>query len=132
MGEAADVVRLAFQRLNARDLDGFHALCSPRVEWRDIPEIPGAGTRRGPDEVREWAADLLGVSDRVKFVNWEMSEHENAALVDTSVELVGSSGMDLGWRAWTVWRAREGMVAYFAGYSERDQAIADFTEEADG
>lgn len=126
MGEAAEVVRRAFELLNARDLDGFHALCSPRIEWRDIPELPGARTRRGPDEVREWAEDLLGVSEQVKFVNWEMSERDGSALVDTSVELVSSSGHDLGWRAWTVWRAREGLIAYYAGYSEREQALADF------
>ena len=42
MGETGDVVRLVFERLNARDLDGFAALCSPRIEWREVPEIPGA------------------------------------------------------------------------------------------
>lgn len=124
------MVREALARLNARDLDGFRELCSPRLEWRDIPEIPGARTRRGPDEVIEWADDLLGVSDDVRFVNWEMSEHEGAVLVDTSVEMPGSGGIDLGWRAWTVWRVRERLVAYYAGYSERDQALADFRGEA--
>jgi ketosteroid isomerase-like protein len=130
VGEAGEVVREALARLNSRDLDGFREICSPRLEWHDIPEIPGARTRNGPDEVREWAEDLLGVSDQVRFVNWEMSEHENAVLVDTSVEMPGSGGIDLGWRAWTVWRVREGLVAYYAGYSERDPALADFRGEA--
>lgn len=126
MGEAADVVRLAFERLNEGDVNGFVALCSPRIEWREIPEIPGARTYRGPDEVREWAENLLGVSDRIRFFNWEMSERDGAALIDTSVELPSSSGVDLGWRAWTVWRVRERLIAYYAGYSEREQALADF------
>ena len=34
--------------------------------------------------------------------------------------------MDLGWRAWTVWRVREGLLAYYAGYSDREAAVADF------
>ncbi len=59
-----------------------------------------------------------------------MSEHENAVLIDTSVEMPGSGGIDLGWRAWTVWRVREGLLAYYAGYSERDQALADFRGES--
>lgn len=123
---AAEVIRAVFERLNAGDVDGFLELCSPRIEWREIPEIPGARTYRGKDEVRDWAENLLGVSDRIRLFNWEMSERGNAALIDTSVEMPSSSGVDLGWRAWTVWRVREDLLAYYAGYSEREQALADF------
>ena len=126
MGDVADVLRLAFERLNDRDVNGFAALCSPRIEWHEVPEIPGAGTYRGPDEVAERLQDLIDVSRRVRFANWEMQERGDAALIDMSVEMEGSSGMDLGWRAWTVWRVRERLVAYYAGYSDRAEAIADF------
>jgi ketosteroid isomerase-like protein len=129
VGETAEVVRLAFERLNARDVSGFAALCSPRIEFHEVPEIPGARTYRGPDEVADWADDLLGVSDRIRFVNWEMQERGQAALIDMSFEMTGSRGMEMGWRAWTVWRVRERLVAYYAGYSEREQAIADFEGE---
>lgn len=126
MGEAADLVRLAFAYLNARDATGFVGLCSPRIEFHDIPEIPGSRTYRGPGEVREWAESLFEVSDEVSFGNSEMQERGNAALIDTSVDIRGSTGMDLGWRAWTVWRVREGLIAYYAGYSDREDAVADF------
>lgn len=128
MGETADVVRLAFERLNSRDLDGFEALCSPRIEWHDVPEIPGASVYRGPDEVRERIDDLLAVSRRINWVNWDMLERGQTALVDMSVEMESSSGMDMGWRAWTVWQVRENLLAYHAGYSQRSQAEADFDE----
>lgn len=129
MGEAADVVRLVFERLNARDIDGFIEVCSPRIEWREIPEIPGARTYRGPEEVREWAENLFDVSSEVKLVNWEMQERGNALLMDTSTDMTSSTGMDLGWRAWTVWRVRENLLAYYAGYSDREAAVADFEGE---
>jgi hypothetical protein len=125
VGETAEVIRLVFERLNARDARGFAELCSPRIELHDIPEIPGARTHRGPDEAEAWARDLFEVSDEVKWANWEMRERGEAALIDTSVDIRSNSGMDLGWRAWTVWRVREGLLAYYAGYSERDQALAD-------
>ena len=128
-GGVADVIRHVFERLNEGDIDGFVELCSPRIEWHDIPEIPGARTYRGPEEVREWASNLLELSDRVRFVNWEMSERGNVALVDTSIEMPSSSGLDLGWRAWTVWRVRENLLAYYAGYSEREAALEDFQRE---
>ncbi len=124
--ETADVVRRAFERLNDHDLDGFQALCSPRIEWHEIPEIPGARTYRGPLEVREWADNLLGVSDELRFVNWEMRERGQAVLIDTSMEMRSRSGMDMGWRAWTVWRVREGLIAYYHGYSDRAAADQDF------
>ena len=126
MGETAEVLRLVFECLNDRDLKGFRTLCSPRIEWREVPEIPGAGTYRGPDEVAERIEDLLDVSDRIKWVNWEMQERGEAALIDMSVEMESSRGMDMGWRAWTVWRVREGMLSYQAGYSDRNEAIEDF------
>lgn len=128
MGETAEVIRLAFDRLNAGDLRGFSALCSPRIEWREVPEIPGAGVYRGPDEVAERLDDLLGVSDRITFVNWDMIERGQVALIDMSVEMESSRGMDMGWRAWTVWQVRENLLAYYAGYSERTAAETDFDE----
>ena len=130
MGEVAEVVRLAFQYLNARDATGFVGLCSPRIEFHDIPEIPGSRTYRGPVEVREWAENLIDVSDDVSFGNWEMQEGGGGALIDTSVDIRGSTGMDLGWRAWTVWRVREGLIVYYAGYSVKEDALADFEAEA--
>jgi hypothetical protein len=128
VGETGDVIRLAFERLNARDLDGFAAICSPRIEWREVPEIPGASVYTGPDEVVERMDDLLGVSRAIKFVNWDMLERGQTALVDMSVEMESSRGLDMGWRAWTVWQVRENLLAYHAGYSERSQAEADFDE----
>jgi ketosteroid isomerase-like protein len=130
MGEVAEVVRLAFERLNDRDIDGFAALCSPRIEWHEVPEIPGARTYRGPDEVAEAMDDLIAVSKSVRFVNWEIQERGDAGLMDMSVDMEGSSGMNLGWRAWAVWRVRERLIAYYAGYSDRAEAIADFEPAA--
>lgn len=126
MGEPAEVVKLAFERLNARDVEGFVALCSARVELHEIPEMPGARAYRGPDEVREWARNLLETADEISWANLQMQEREEAALIDTSVDMRGSSGIDLGWRAWTVWRVHEGQLRYHAGYSDRAAAVADF------
>jgi ketosteroid isomerase-like protein len=41
LGEAADVIRAAFQRANAGDPNGLAALCDETVEFHDVPEIPG-------------------------------------------------------------------------------------------
>jgi hypothetical protein len=37
-----------------------------------------------------------------------------------------ASGAEVGWRFWTVWRCRDGLIHYHHGYSDREQAVKDF------
>jgi ketosteroid isomerase-like protein len=127
MGEAADLVRLAIARVNEGDIDGWVELCSPRIRFQDVPEIPGSRLYEGRDAVREWAEGVREIGPDLRFTVWEMQERDDAVLADTSAEMTGGrSGAEVGWRFWTVWRIREGLIAYHHGYSERDAALADF------
>jgi hypothetical protein len=57
---------------------------------------------------------------------WEMDERGDAVLVETSAEMQGrASGAEVGWRFWTVWRVRDGLITYHHGYSQREDAVAD-------
>ena len=48
-------------------------------------------------------------------------------MVETSAEMQGrASGAEVGWRFWTVWRVRDGLITYHHGYSQREDAVADF------
>lgn len=127
MGEAADVVRAAFERANSKDADGLAALCDPGVEFTDVPEIPGSTTYRGRDGVRSWLATVHEISDDLELQIWELEESGDAVLVETSAEMHGrASGAGVGWRFWTVWRVRDGLITYHHGYSNREDARADF------
>jgi ketosteroid isomerase-like protein len=126
MGETTDLIRRATERLNEGDIDGWVELCSPRIRFQDVPEIPGSRLYEGKDEVREWAENLRDVSDDLRFTLWEIDERGDALMADTSAEMTGSSsGAPVGWRFWTVWRVREGLIAYHHGYSDREEALAD-------
>jgi ketosteroid isomerase-like protein len=126
VGEAADVVRLSYRRLNAGDIDGWLELISPRLEWHDVPEIPGSRTYRGRDEARELAENLLDMGESLDFTINELTEKGNAVLADVYVDIVSGSGANLGWRAYCVFRVNEGLVRYQHGYSDRGEAVADF------
>jgi ketosteroid isomerase-like protein len=127
MGEAADLVRLAIERVNARDVDGLVDLFSPRIRFQDVPEIPGSKLYEGRDGIREWAEMVLDMSEDLRFTLWEVSEREGAVLAETGVQMTGAaSGAEVGWRFWAVWRIREGLIANHHGYSEREAALADF------
>jgi ketosteroid isomerase-like protein len=126
LGEAADVVRTAFELANANDPDGLAALCDESVEFHDVPEIPGSTTYRGHAGIREWLGSVHDVSEDVQFLIWEMEEHGDAVLVETSAEMQGrASGAEVAWRFWTVWRVRDGLITYHHGYSGRKEALAD-------
>jgi ketosteroid isomerase-like protein len=126
LGEAADVVRTAFERANANDPDGLAALCDEAVEFHDVPEIPGSTTYRGRDGIRDWLRTVHDVSDDLRLQIWELEEHGDSVLVETSAEMQGrASGAEVGWRFWTVWRVRDGLITYHHGYSGRDDALAD-------
>lgn len=126
MGEAADLVHRATVRLNEGDDDGFIALCDKEVVFTDVPEIPGSRTYRGHKGIREWIANVRDISDDLQFQLWESEENGAAVAFDTSAEMRGQgSGIELGWRFWTVWRVRDGLITYHHGYSERGHALAD-------
>ena len=126
MGEAADLVRSAYSRINEGDVDGFVALCSPGVSFQDVPEIPGSRLYQGQEGVRAWAEGVRDVSKDLRFTIWEIEERGDAVLIENSADMTGSrSGAEVGWRFWTVWRVRENLIAYHHGYSQKEDALAD-------
>jgi ketosteroid isomerase-like protein len=127
MGEAADVVRRAHERFNERDLDGFLAVCSKRIVWQEIKEVPGSGRYEGPDQMRDWYEKTADVSDDLTLEIWELEEKGDAVLTETSSEMTGrGSSVALGWKFWCVWRVKDGLVISHHGYSVREEALADF------
>jgi ketosteroid isomerase-like protein len=127
MGRAGDVVRLCYRRLNDRDIHMWLQTLSPRVEWHDLEELPGARVYRGKDEARELAENLMDLSQELRFTINELRDPGNGSvLADVYVDIASPGAAEFGWRAWTVWRIKEDMVRYHHSYSERDAAIADF------
>jgi ketosteroid isomerase-like protein len=126
MGESADIVRRIHERFNQRDEQGFLDLCSKRVVWSEIPEVPGSGTYQGPEGARDWYRKTADVSDDLTLAIWELEERGDAVLTETSAEMTGrGSEVRLGWRFWCVWRVKEGLVTSHQGYGERAEALKD-------
>jgi ketosteroid isomerase-like protein len=126
MGQAADLVRTAFERANANDSDGLAAICDDSVEFHDVPEIPGSTTYRGHQGIRDWLGSVHEVSGDIEFQIGEIEERGDTVVVETSAEMQGrASGAEVAWRFWTVWRVRDGLITYHHGYSRREDALAE-------
>jgi ketosteroid isomerase-like protein len=129
MGENAEIVRRAYDLFNQGDVDGFLALMDPAVEFHDVPEIPDSGVYSGHDGIRRWYAKLQDVSEDLRFSIWEMEERGASVLADTGADMHGaSSGVEIGWRFWTLWRVHDGLITYHHGYSEAAEARAAFEQ----
>lgn len=127
MGEAAEVVRRAFELLAADDLAGLDQVLDPSVKFQDPPEIPGSRLYEGPDGVRDWVQSIREASDDMSFRIVGIEERGNTALVETAAEMHGrASGAAVDWSFWTVWRVRDGLITHQHGYARREDAVADF------
>jgi ketosteroid isomerase-like protein len=126
MGQAADLVRVAFERANANDPDGLAAICDESVEFHDVAEIPGSTTYRGHNGIRDWLGSVHEVSGDIEFQIGEIKERGDTVVVETSAEMQGrASGAEVAWRFWTVWRVKEALITYHHGYSRREDAFAE-------
>lgn len=129
MGESADVVRVVFERFNSGEDDGVIALCAPEVYFHDPPEIPDSREYNGHDGMRRWLKNVREPLEGLQFQRWEVEESGRCVLVEMSAEGEGSSsGVAVGWRIWTVWRVRDGLITYQHGYSAEADARSDFEQ----
>ena len=65
--ENVEVVRLAYERLNAGDIDGFLDLTAPDIEFRDLPQLPGSGVFIGHEAIRSWYRKLVEAFEALRF-----------------------------------------------------------------
>jgi ketosteroid isomerase-like protein len=127
-----EVVNRAIERFNAGDLDGFVALFAPDAEFHDVPEVPGSTTYRGHDGMREWATTVLEAMDGLRFEISDPAESGDAVAVRTRAVASGrGSCVAVDWTFTTVWRVRDGLIAYHHGYSDRAEALRALDRGAD-
>ena len=62
-----EIVRLAYERLNAGDIDGFLQSCATDYEFRDLPALPGSGVFIGHDAMRGWYAKVVDAFEDLRF-----------------------------------------------------------------
>jgi uncharacterized protein len=124
MAQAAEIVRLGFERLNANDLEGFLELADPEIELHDVPEIPGSTVYRGHEGIRRWWATVTEPMEELRFELGEVTEgDERIAVVTRAAGRGRGSGAEVDWTFTTVWGVRDGLITYHHGYRDHTDAL---------
>jgi len=125
--ENVDLHRRSVEAFNTRDVEKFIVFCDPQIELYSTVTVPGGTAYHGHDGVRKWHRDLAdGWGDELRVepeAYFDLGEHTISFHV-----LHGrgrQSGADVGMSAAHLYRWRDGLIVYFKGYAQRDDALRD-------
>jgi ketosteroid isomerase-like protein len=118
---------------NARDLEGFLALCDPTIEFVSAFAAVGGGVFHGHDGLRSW---WQGDVDRV----WGESRLQPEAYFDLGEQTLvfysvhgrgRHSGAEVAMPVALVTRWRDGLAVHAKAYAHREDALRDLGVSAD-
>jgi ketosteroid isomerase-like protein len=125
--------RRANEAFNTRDVEAYIALCDPEVELHSAVTVPGGAEYHGHDGVRRWHRDIEDAfGDEVRVepkAYFDLGEHTITFHV-----LHGrgrQSGADVAKPAAHLCRWRDGLLVYFRGYSNQQDALRDLDVSED-
>jgi ketosteroid isomerase-like protein len=119
--------RQANEAFNSRDVDAYLAFCDPEIELHSAMTGPGPAVYHGHDGVRRWHADI-----KEAFGGEIRAESE--AFFDVGDHTISfhtlhgrgqQSGADVATPAAHLCRWRGGLIVYFQGYLQREDAFRD-------
>jgi len=125
-----DLHRRSVDAFNTRDVQNFIAFCDPQIELHSAVTAPGGATYTGHDGVRQWHRDLAdGWGDDLWIepeAYFDLGDH--TATFHVLHGRGHQSGAAVAMPAAHVCRWVDGLIVYFRGYSDRDEALKQLTE----
>ena len=119
-----EIVRVAVDRISAGDVEAFLQLCSPDLEFRDLPALPGSGIFVGHDAFRNRAAQVLDAFEESGFYAEEFIPAGDRVVVINRWKGRGlGSGVDVEMRFTNVWTLREEKVVSCITYNDHADAL---------
>ena len=124
--ENVEIVRHVYEAWNRGDLDVAFARFEADVEVITPPDLPEAGTYRGPAAVREWAETFLEAWGELRMDPVRIVDAEQQVVVTLRYSGRGrGSGLEV--RGVTVdahvWTLRDGRVVKLQMYQGTDEAL---------
>jgi ketosteroid isomerase-like protein len=124
--EHVELIRRAFEAMNARDIEGAKALAHPEIDLKT--RFTGVAGRpyRGFEGVEQWFADVGETWEDVnqtieRFI--EVDDERTIAVISFHGRGKGS-GIELDQELANIWRIRHGKVMAVETYPSVDEALA--------
>jgi ketosteroid isomerase-like protein len=119
-----EMLRAGYEAFNRGDWDDVFREAHPNFELKTADRVTNPGTYRGVDEVRRFFEDLFEPFEEVFSEPQEFFERDNQIAVVVLVRLRprGSSAVVEN-RIGHVWTIRDGKVARFEIFPEREKAL---------
>jgi ketosteroid isomerase-like protein len=119
--------RRANEAFNSRDVEAYLAFCDPNIELHSAVTGPGPAIYYGHAGVRKWHRDLtdaFGGEVRLQpQAFFDLGEHT------VTFHVLHGRGLQSGAKVETpaahVCRWHEGLIVYFRGYVQREDALRD-------
>ncbi|HWH45432.1 MAG TPA: nuclear transport factor 2 family protein [Thermoleophilaceae bacterium] len=122
-GERAEVVRRAHDALNAGDVDGLIALCSPGFRLDMSDRVFNPAVYEGAEGIRAFYAEVLEVWERFSWEPIGLTEVDDTIVADLrSRGLTRGSAMEIDRRCAMVWRVEDGRATSLTFFRDPDAA----------
>ena len=123
--EDMERVRLAYERSNSGDTDGFLELCATDFEFHDPPALPGAGVHIGHDANRAWLAEIRRDFEDLRFEPRKIIDAGggNVVVVCRTVGHGKLSGATLDMVNYNIWTVRNGAIVRCLTYDDQAEAL---------
>jgi ketosteroid isomerase-like protein len=125
---SVDVVRKGYEAFGRGDIPGLLALLDDQIVWTTPgpPEVPFAGTRRGPSAVAQFFQSLASVVDIVRFEPRQfIAQGDQVIVVGDDTAQVKATGASLDFRWTHVFTVRNDKIVAFEEYSEMSALVAE-------
>src|SRR5215207_6362719 len=123
--EDVETVRLAYERSNSGDTDGFLELCATDFEFHDPPALPGAGVHIGHDANRAWLAEMRKDFEDLRFEPQEIIDTggDSVVVVCRTVGHGKISGAILDMVNYNIWTVSNGAIVSCLTYDHLAEAL---------
>ena len=124
MSEAnVEIARLAYERFNSGDVDGFTELCAPDFEFHDLPDLPGSGSFNGHEGFRRWWSQLADAFDDLRFEPRGFVDCDDRVFAENKATGLGKgSGAKVEMSFFNVWTLSDGKVTALDTFGDRAAA----------
>jgi ketosteroid isomerase-like protein len=125
--ENVEALRRWIEAFNARDIEAIVAHCDPSIELHSVFAAVGGAVYRGHEGLRRWQRDFEDAWGEEIRVEPEAYFHlRERTLIFYVLHGRGKhSGVEVAMPVATVFRWRDGLIVYFKGYADREDALSD-------